>query len=133
MALNPWWESFRDRRLNDLVHQGLGENLTVLQALERITAAEANVVVAGAGSLPSIGASADGNVGGQDGSYLRRSTGNDHSESKSITAGASASWLLDFFGQYKRSKEAANASLDAAYDDVDVARLAYLSTSSRAT
>ena len=127
VALNPWWESFRDRRLNDLVHQGLGENLTVLQALERITAAEANVIVAGAGSLPSIGASADGNVGGQDGSYLRRSTGNDHAESKSITAGVSASWLLDFFGQYQRSKEAANASLDAAYDDVNVARLAYLS------
>src|SRR5690606_2594718 len=97
VALNPWWESFRDKRLNSLVHQGLAENLTVQQALERITAAEANVIVAGAGGLPSIGASADGNVGGQDGSYLRRTTGNDHSESKSMTAGASASWLLDFF------------------------------------
>jgi len=129
VTLNPWWESFRDKRLNALVHQGLGENLTVQQALERITAAEANVIVAGAGALPSIGASAEGNVSGQDGSYLRRSSpsGASHSESKSISAGASASWLLDFFGQYRRSKEAANASLDAAYDDVNVARLAYLS------
>ncbi|UPA23762.1 efflux transporter outer membrane subunit [Shinella oryzae] len=127
VTLNPWWESFRDRRLNDLVHQGLAENLSVRQALERITAAEANVVIAGAGALPSLGASADGNVAGQDGSYLRRTTGNDHSETKSISAGLSASWLLDFFGQYRRSKEAATASLDAAYDDVNVARLAYLS------
>lgn len=131
VTLNPWWESFRDKRLNDLVHQGMNENLTVLQALQRIDAAEANVIVAGAGALPSLGASAEGTVSGQDGSYLRRvnsaTGGASHSESKSINAGLSASWVLDFFGQYRRQKEAANASLDAAYDDVNVARLAYLS------
>ncbi|MCT7667663.1 efflux transporter outer membrane subunit [Shinella kummerowiae] len=130
VALNPWWESFRDKRLNGLVHQGMAENLTVQQALERITAAEANVIVAGAGALPNIGASAEGNVSGQDGNFIRRSnptTGASHSESKSINAGLSASWLIDFFGQYRRQREAANASLDAAYDDVNVARLAYLS------
>ncbi len=129
VTLNPWWESFRDRRLNDLVHQGMGENLTVLQALQRIEAAEASVVVASAGALPNLGLSAEGNVSGQDGSYLRRTTGTgaSHSESKSINAGLGASWVLDFFGQYRRQKEAASASLDAAYDDVGVARLAYLS------
>lgn len=127
VTLNPWWESFRDRRLNDLVHQGMGENLTVLQALERITAAEADVIIAGAGALPSINASAAATASGQDGSYLRRTSGRDSSSSKSLNAGASASWLLDFFGQYQRAKEAAHASLDAAYDDVNVARLAYLS------
>ena len=127
ITLNPWWESFRDRRLNDLVHRGMAENLSVQQALERITAAEANVVIAGAGALPSLGASADASAGGQDGDYLRRTSGRDSTSSKSMSAGMSASWLLDFFGQYRRSKEAANASLDAAYDDVNVARLAYLS------
>ena len=88
VTLNPWWESFRDRRLNDLVHQGMAENLTVRQALERIEAAEANVIVAGSGSLPSIGLTADATASGQDGSYLRRSpgSGGDHSESKSMTA-----------------------------------------------
>ncbi|WP_421590291.1 efflux transporter outer membrane subunit [Shinella sp. M27] len=120
VTLNPWWESFRDKRLNDLVHQGMGENLTVLQALERIEAAEANVIVAGAGSLPSLGASAQGTAEGKD-------SGSSHSQTRSISAGLSASWVLDFFGQYRRQKEAANASLDAAYDDVNVARLAYFS------
>lgn len=119
VTLNPWWESFRDRRLNDLVHQGMNENLTVLQALERITAAEADVVIAGAGALPSLNASAAATARGEDG--MRETS------SKTLNAGASASWLLDFFGQYRRAKEAANASLDAAYDDVGVARLAYLS------
>jgi multidrug efflux system outer membrane protein len=123
VTLNPWWESFRDRRLNDLVHQGLAENLTVRQAVERIEAAEANVIIAGAGSLPSLGATADATVSGQDGSFVAGG----HSENKSITAGLGASWLLDFFGQYRRQKEAATASLDAAYNDVNVARLAYLS------
>lgn len=129
VTLNPWWESFRDKRLNGLVHQGLAENLSVRQAIERIAAAEADVVIAGSGGLPSIGATADGTASGQDGDYLRRSTGGARSQtsSQSLAAGASASWLLDFFGQYRRSKEVANAALDAAYDDVNVARLVYLS------
>ncbi|MCP8894145.1 efflux transporter outer membrane subunit [Shinella daejeonensis] len=129
VTLSPWWESFRDRRLNDLVHQGMNQNLTVLQALERITAAEADVVIAGAGALPSLNASADATASGQHGGYLARTspTGSNTNSSKSMNAGLGASWLLDFFGQYRRSKEAANASLDAAYDDVNVARLAYLS------
>ena len=129
VTLNPWWESFRDKRLNDLVHQGMSENLTVLQALERIDAAEATVVIANAGALPSLGLGAEANASGQDGSYLRRvSNGaSDHSKSRFINAGLSASWILDFFGQYRRQSEAANASLDAAYNDVNVARLAYLS------
>lgn len=127
VTLNPWWESFRDRRLNDLVHQGMGENLSVLQALERISAAEAGVVIAGAGSLPSLGGSASATASGRDGSYLRKTTGSDSSSSKEMSAGLGASWLLDFFGQYRRAKEEANASLDAAYNDVNVARLAYLS------
>src|SRR5690606_8206846 len=65
VTLTPWWESFRDRRLNDLVQQGMNENLTVLQALERITAAQANVIVAGAGALPSLNGSADASASGQ--------------------------------------------------------------------
>ncbi len=119
VSLNPWWESFRDKRLNALVHEGLGENLSVQQALERITEAEQGVVVAGAGALPSLGTSAGATASG--GHNTSAGT------TRSISGGANASWLLDFFGQYRRSKESANASLDAAYDNVDVARLAYLS------
>ncbi|WP_086998453.1 efflux transporter outer membrane subunit, partial [Rhizobium sullae] len=39
---------------------------------------------------------------------------------------ANVSWLLDLFGQYRRSKESALASLDSAYASADVARLAFL-------
>ena len=89
VALNPWWEAFRDKRLNALVHEGLGENLSVTTALERIEAAEANVTIAGAGSLPSLGVGANATAQG----------GHNAQDRRTITGGADASWLLDFFGQ----------------------------------
>ncbi|MEK1894237.1 MAG: nodulation protein NodT, partial [Rhizobium sp.] len=49
-----WWTAYRDTRLNGLVVEGLNENLSVQQALERINAAAGGVTVAGAGSLPSL-------------------------------------------------------------------------------
>jgi multidrug efflux system outer membrane protein len=122
-TLNPWWEAFRDKRLNSLVARGMGENLDVQQSLERIIEARANVVVAGAGGLPQINAGGSASAEGQDGSFI----GGGHTETKTLSAGADASWLIDLFGQYRRARESANASLDAAYDDVNVARLAYLS------
>ncbi len=127
VTLKPWWEAFRDRKLNGLVAQGLSENLDVQQSIERIIEARANVIVAASGGLPQINASGSASVAGQDGSSRVRAGQSDHSETKTIGGGGDASWLIDLFGQYARAKESANASLDAAYADVNVARLAYLS------
>ncbi len=33
VTLNPWWEAFRDKRLNTLIDQGRQENLSVQAAL----------------------------------------------------------------------------------------------------
>ena len=116
-----WWTAFNDSRLNGYVNQGIGQNLDILQALERITSAEANVTVAGAGALPSLDLSAASTTTGtrtNPGSFSRTT----------VTAGtADASWFLDLFGLYRRSKESALASLDAAYASEDVARLSFLS------
>ncbi len=121
VAMAPWWTAFNDKRLNAYVEEGLNQNLDILQAMERITSAEANVTVAGAGALPSLDASADETVSGADGSFSSQDT-------RSTTSGGlSVSWLLDLFGQYKRAKEGAKASLDSAYASADVARLSYLS------
>ncbi|MBD9373381.1 efflux transporter outer membrane subunit [Rhizobium sp. ARZ01] len=126
-TLDPWWEDFRDKRLTAFVAQGMNENLDVLTALERITEAQANVVLAGAGAWPLISANGAATVQGTDGTLLKRQNGTSHEQSKNLNAGLGASWLLDLFGQYARARESANASLDASYDDVNVARLAYLS------
>ncbi|MCX8999616.1 efflux transporter outer membrane subunit [Rhizobiaceae bacterium BDR2-2] len=122
VTAKAWWPAFNDRRLDAYVEQGLSQNLTVLQAIERITAAEANVISAGAGSLPQLAADASETLSGQ-GGELRTQT----STLSSASGGLSASWLLDLFGQYRRAKEGALASLDSAYATADVARLTYLS------
>ncbi|MBB6182543.1 efflux transporter outer membrane subunit [Pseudorhizobium flavum] len=121
-----WWTAFNDSRLNGYVQQGLSQNLDVLQALERINQAEANVVQAGAGGLPSLdfGAEVDRSgtkdIGGPGGPTST-------STQTTVAGGLDASWFLDLFGLYKRSKQSALAQLDAAYATVDVARLTLLS------
>jgi len=117
LPLKPWWQAFKDKRLNALVDEGMNENLGVRAALERITEAQANVVIAGAGALPQVDTAAAATVAGA--SKGRTTT--------TLTAGLGASWLLDFFGQYRRAKESAAASLDAAYENIGVARLAFFS------
>lgn len=121
----PWWTAFNDSRLNSYVQQGLSQNLDVLQALERINQAEANVVEAGAGALPSLDLGAQARRSGA------RELGGTPSAAAtasqtSVSGGPTASWFLDLFGLYRRSKEAALASLDAAYAAVDVSRLSLL-------
>ena len=125
VAMAAWWTAFNDRRLNGLVEQGLNQNLDVLQALERIAAAEANVVVAGAGGLPSSNLSGDESLTktGGTGDYVTRTT----DTTSTASGGLGVSWLLDLFGQYRRAKEGATASLGAAYASADVAKLTYLS------
>jgi len=116
-----WWTAYRDTKLNGLVVQGLNENLSVQQALERINAAAGGVTVAGAGSLPSLLVGASHTTSGTMGER-RTSIG-----ATNTSAGeANVSWLLDLFGQYRRSKESAQATLDAAYSSADVAKLTYL-------
>ncbi|MGO7443496.1 efflux transporter outer membrane subunit [Rhizobium ruizarguesonis] len=116
-----WWTAYRDKQLDGLVAHGLSENLDVLQALERINSASADVTVAGAGGLPSLDVSASHTVSGEKGSQ-RTTIG-----TTNTTGGeASLSRLLDFFGQYRRSKESAIASLGAAYATADNAKLTFL-------
>ncbi|EGE57905.1 UNVERIFIED_ORG: NodT family efflux transporter outer membrane factor (OMF) lipoprotein [Rhizobium esperanzae] len=118
---DEWWTAYRDKQLNGLVTHGLRENLDVLQALESINSASANVTVAGAGGLPSLTVGASHTLSGEKG-RLRTSVG-----ATNTTGGeASLSWLLDFFGQYRRSRESAIASLGAAYATADNAKLTFL-------
>ncbi|NLS20550.1 efflux transporter outer membrane subunit [Rhizobium sp. P40RR-XXII] len=121
IAGSQWWTAFGDSKLNAFAAQGLGQNLNIQQSLERINQAEAAVVTAGAGGLPSLTVTGDHTTSGQKGS-LRTQT----ETRNSTSGGASVSWLLDLWGQYRRATESANASLDAAYSNVDTARLTYL-------
>jgi multidrug efflux system outer membrane protein len=127
VAQAAWWTAFSDKRLTGYVDQGLGQNLDVLQALERINQAQANVISAGAGSLPSLDLSADAGRSGTKDIGGNAGAASATNPRTSVSGGLSASWFLDLFGLYRRSKEAALANLDAAYASVDVARLSLLS------
>ena len=116
-----WWRAYSDETLEALVARGLSQNITILSAIEAINAAQGDVVVAGSGGLPNIAVGADQTISGETGN-LRTAA----SSTSTSRGGATSSWLLDFFGQYRRAREGALDSLDAAFATVDVARLAYV-------
>lgn len=124
VATVAWWNAFNDSRLNGYVETGLSQNLTVLQALERINQAESQITVAGAGALPSLTGSASHSTSQTSGSLP---TATSRVQNRSA-GGLDVSWLLDLFGQYRRSKESASARLDAAYSTADVQRLTLISS-----
>ncbi len=112
---NPqWWSAFRDPALDQLVALGLAQNLTVLQAVERIKEAMANAGIAAASGQPQIGLSANAGM-------------TDPSGGASVTVEAAStnlSWMLDLFGRVASAKAGSHAQLDAAYASADVARIA---------
>ena len=108
IAGSQWWTAFGDAKLNAFATQGLAQNLTIQQSLERINQAEAAVVTAGAGGLPSLTVLGDNTTSGQKGGSRVSSSGG---RRNTTTGTASASWLLDLWGQYRRATESANASL----------------------
>jgi multidrug efflux system outer membrane protein len=121
IANTAWWTAFNDRRLEGFVGTGLAQNIQIMQSIEATNAALSGVTVAGAGSLPSVLVGAHTTTSGQMGN-LRTQTKTEQSTGGDLTA----SWLLDLFGQYRRARESALDTLDAAYATVDVTRLAYL-------
>ncbi len=123
VATVAWRSAFNDSRLNGYVKSGLSQNLTVLQAIERINQAESNITVAGAGALPSLGSTFSHSTRGAGGSVPSQ---NDK-VNKATSNAFNVFWHLDLFGRYRREKESAAASLDAAYATADVQRLTLIS------
>ncbi len=110
-----WWEAFKDTRLNRLVELGLVQNLSLRQAMERVTSAQAT-------------ADASGLTGTSNATFSSNATGDFNGDQSRVKTGTfNISWIVDFFGQYKRTQESANARLDEAFANVEVARLIYLS------
>lgn len=119
IASVAWWTAFNDSRLNSYVATGLAQNLDILKALENIAQADAAVTVETAGALPSLSGTASHRTSGSNGSFA-----NSTNISNASSGGLNASWLLDLFGQYRRTREGALANVDAAYATADVQRLA---------
>lgn len=121
VASQSWWLSYGDKKLDGFVTTGFAQNISILASIEATNAAKADVTVAGAGGLPSLTVDAADTTSGERGA-LRSLPGNTNTASSDLTA----SWLLDLFGQYRRAREGALDTLDAAFATVDVTRLAYV-------
>lgn len=111
-ATTPWWQAFDDAQLNTLIETGLAQNLTVAQAVERITAVRETAAASGIG-LPTLTVSA----------ASTKSGANTRAAETSNSGTASFAWQLDLFGGLASKQAAAQASIDSASESANAARL----------
>lgn len=128
-----WWRAFDEPVLDTLVAQTLAQNLTLLQARQRLHAARALVRPAVAQRLPQVGAGAEGRrqkrLSGRAESDFERNV-EDELQSPSgsrassyFQAGFDASWELDLFGRLAAGEDAARATAGSVLAESQMARV----------
>ncbi len=117
-AAQYWWRGYNDRMLNDLVQQGLAQNLDIKTAISRVKQAQAGVRATGAPALVA------GTLSGG-----RTASGSETSGHAGTDAACfSPAPVLDLFRGERRNREAALAALESARLSVGEARLTYLAS-----
>lgn len=119
-----WWSAFNDPILNGLIETAYQQNLTLQAAGTRILEARAQRNIA-AGNLFPQGQTAVG-------TYLHAQLPNNlqvplPSNVNLWATGFNLSWEIDFWGRFRRTVEAANASYGAAVEDYHDALVMLLS------
>ncbi len=109
----PWWEIFKDDALNQLEVRIDISNENVKAAAAAFDQARALVAQARAGFWPTVGVSAGKQRGSTDGGRTLTTD----------SAGISANWDLDIWGQIRRSTESSRASAQASAAALAAARL----------
>jgi multidrug efflux system outer membrane protein len=97
-----WSDVFQDEALQNLIKEALTNNYDVRIAAARIVEAGAVLGITRANQLPSVDA-----VGSLGNTRTQPYPGNSTAGTLSIEA----SWILDFWGQYRRATQAARANL----------------------
>jgi NodT family efflux transporter outer membrane factor (OMF) lipoprotein len=113
LSRGPWWEIFHDDDLNQLEVRVDISNENVKAAAAAFDQARALVAQARAGFWPTIGVSAAQQHGAVAGAPTRISD----------SAGISANWDLDIWGQIRRTTESSRASAQASAAALAAARL----------
>ncbi len=109
LADQDWAQVFPDPALADLIHVALAQNQDLLIAAARIEQAEAQLGITRADQLPAVSL---GIAGGRERSGATRFT--PPFTTNVIQGNVAASWVLDFWGKFRRATEAARADLLAA-------------------
>jgi multidrug efflux system outer membrane protein len=102
-----WWESFNDPILSDLITRAVSNNLSIKEAVTRITEARARRGIAAADEYPSVSSSASATKSHTSGV-----------SNKSYQMGIDSSWEIDLFGGIKRSVEASDADIESANESL---------------
>jgi outer membrane protein, multidrug efflux system len=97
----PWWEVFHDPQLQDLIRTALKQNYDVQLAVERVTAARAQVGIVRSNQFPMVSVNPEFSGGKTD----------QNIKSNVFLLAADAVFQLDLFGRYRRATEAARAEL----------------------
>jgi outer membrane protein, multidrug efflux system len=103
----PWWQVFKDPKLQELIRTALRQNYDLEIATERINAARAQLAVTRSSLFPQVGAGANFS-GGKENSF--------QAKYNFLTLLGDAAFQLDFFGRLRRANEAARAELLATKD-----------------
>jgi multidrug efflux system outer membrane protein len=103
----PWWQVFKDTKLQELIRLALKQNYDLQLATERIVAARAELAITRSNLFPQV--QGNGNFsGGKNPSF--QNTYN------FLTLTTDAAFQLDFFGRLRRATEASRAQLLATED-----------------
>jgi len=103
----PWWQVFKDPKLQELIRTALKQNYDLQLATERIHAARAQVAITRSSLFPQVSGNADFS-GGQENVI--------QSKYNFLTLTGDAAFQLDLFGRLRRATEAARAQLLATAD-----------------
>ncbi len=101
-ALKNWWTSWNDSALLALIEAAQANNPTLEQSVARITQARASAAMSGSADLPGASAGSNLSRGAQGGPTAT-----------SWATSAQAAWELDLFGGRVRSRESAQARVEA--------------------
>src|SRR5277367_5248693 len=101
-----WWDVFRDEQLQSLIRTAIQQNYDVRIAATHVLQAQAQLGITRSNQFPSVSGGAD--IAAQ---RTAQSIVFPKGEQSTGQVFLSAAWQLDFWGQYRRSTEAARASL----------------------
>src|SRR3984957_10728170 len=103
----PWWQVFKDPKLQELIRLALKQNYDLQLATERIVAARAELAITRSNLFPQV--QGNGNfIGGQENIA--------QSKYNFLTLTADAAFQVDLFGRLRRATEASRAQLLATED-----------------
>lgn len=115
--LQTWWTVLNDRKLDELLQRAQLENLSLQQAVARISEARAFVGVARGQRMPIVDATGDANIGQQSAAAVPVDVPGIEDTNALLSVGVDAAWEMDVFGKFARNIESAEAGYEASVED----------------